>query len=50
MNYEEVCNETTGELEHPQWWIILFHFHFHLLYNSLKCAGHYDSKGVHGII
>ena len=39
-----------GELEHPWRQIILIHFHFHLLCNSLKCVGHYDSKGVCGII
>jgi len=44
------CNKTAGELEHPWWRIILFLFHFPLLCNSLKCAGHYDSKGVCRII
>jgi len=43
-------NKMTAELEHPWWQIILFLFHFSLLCNSLKCAGHYDSKGVCGII
>ena len=43
-------NKTAGELEHLRWQIILFLFHFLLLCNSLKCAGHYDSKGVHRII
>ena len=45
-----LCYETAGELEDLQWWIILFHFHFHLLCNSLRCVGNYDSKGVHEII
>jgi len=43
-------NKMTGELGDPQWWIILFHFYFLLLCNNLKCVGHYDSKGVCGII
>jgi len=45
-----ICNETTGKLGHLRQWIILFLFHFLLLCNSLKCMGHYDSKGVRGII
>jgi len=48
--YKALCNKTAGELEHLRWRIILFLFHFLLLGNSLKCAGHYDSKGVRGII
>jgi len=44
------CNKTAGELEHLRRRNTLFLFHFHLLYNSLKCVGHYDSKGVCGII
>jgi len=47
---QDYCNETTGKLGHPQRRIILFLFHFLLLCNSLKCVGHYDSKGVCGII
>ena len=45
----DIYNETTGKLGHLWQQIIIF-FHFHLLCNSLKCMGHYDSKGVHGII
>jgi len=44
------CNKMADELEHSRWRIILFLFHFPLLCNSLKCTGHYDSKGVRGII
>jgi len=44
------CNKITGELEDRQWQNILFLFLFHLLCNSLKCMGHYDSKGVCKII
>jgi len=44
------CNKMVGELGHPQRWTILFLFHFLLLCNSLQCMGHYDSKGIHGII
>ena len=47
---EHNCNETIDELEYLRWRIILFLFHFHLLCNSLKCVGHYDSKGVCRII
>ena len=46
----EKCYKMASELDDLRRWIILFHFHFLLLCNSLKCAGHYDSKGVHGII
>jgi len=44
------CNKMADELGHPRRWIILFLFHFLLLCNSLKYAGHYDSKGVCRII
>jgi len=43
-------NKTASELEDLQQRNILFLFLFHLLCNSLKCAGHYDSKGVCEII
>ena len=46
----DICNKTAGELGHPWRRIILFLFLFLLLCNSLQCAGHYNSKGVHGII
>jgi len=44
------CYKMAGELNDLQWWIILFIFHFLLLCNSLKCMGHYNLKGVRGII
>jgi len=47
---DTVCNKTAGKLEHLWRWIILFLFHFSLLCNTLKCVGHYDSKGVCRII